>query len=382
MPGPARVAMAAGEASGDMLAGLVLPALHARLGDDQCAGIGGDQMIAAGFDAWWHVRELSVRGYAEVLRHLPRLLRIRRDLMRRALEWPADVYVGIDAPDFNLGVQEKLRASGIRTIQYVAPAVWAWRPERIKQVARAVGHLLPVLPFEEKIFADAGVRTTYVGHPLANRLPQHSDPAAARKRLGIDPGATTIALLPGSRKPEVQALGPPFCDTIRWLQARDNSMQFVIPGASDDLRTMLDTMLDRANAGRARVTVFAGRSHDCLEAADVVLVAGGTATLEAMLFGKPMVIAYKVPWLTAWITMRKALIPYFGLPNILAGKHVVPEFVQQDVSAERLGPALTAFLDDPARANALHEQFAVLRATLQRDTPGLVAQAIAEATVR
>jgi len=382
MPGPARVAMAAGEASGDMLAGLVLPALHARLGDDQCAGIGGDQMIAAGFDAWWHVRELSVRGYAEVVRHLPRLLRIRRDLMRRALEWPADVYVGIDAPDFNLGVQEKLRASGIRTIQYVAPAVWAWRPERIKQVARAVGHLLPVLPFEEKIFADAGVRTTYVGHPLASRLPQHADPAAARSRLGLDPGATTIALLPGSRKPEVHGLGPPFCETIRWLQARDKSMQFAVPCASDDLRTMLETMLDRTNVSRTRVTVFAGRSHDCLEAADVVLVAGGTATLEAMLFGKPMVIAYKVPWLTAWITMRKALIPYFGLPNILAGKHVVPEFVQQDVVAERLGPAVTAFLDDPARANALREQFVALRATLQRDTPGLVAQAIAEATVR
>lgn len=380
MSGPARVAMAAGEASGDMLAGLVLPALHARLGACECAGIGGDHMRAAGFDTWWHVRELSVRGYAEVLWHLPRLLRIRRELMARVLAWPAHVYVGVDAPDFNLGVHAKLREQGVRTVQYVAPAVWAWRPERIALVARAVGHLLPVLPFEEKIFTDAGVRTTYVGHPLASTLPQSSDPVAARARLGITVAAPTVAVLPGSRKAEVGGLGPPFCDTIGWLQQRDASMQFVIPAAGDDLRSMLETMLMQAGVDRARVLVTEGRSHDCLDAADVVLVAGGTATLEAMLFGKPMVIAYKVPWLTEWITRRKALIPYFGLPNILAGEHVVPEFVQKDVTANRLGPALTAFLDDPARVSVLRERFAAMRASLQRDTPGLVAEAIAEAT--
>jgi len=380
--GPARIAMAAGEASGDILAGLVLPALHARLGACECAGIGGDHMRAAGFDAWWHVRELSVRGYAEVLRHLPRLLRIRRELTARVREWRARVYVGVDAPDFNLGVQEKLRAAGVRTIQYVAPAVWAWRPERIAQVARAVEHLLPVLPFEEKLFADAGVRTTYVGHPLAGTLPQRADAPAARFRLGIDAAAPTVAMLPGSRKAEVSALGPPFCDTMRWLQQRNPRMQFVVPAASEELKTMLDAMLAWAGIDRARALVTQGRSHDCLEAADAVLVAGGTATLETMLFGKPMVIAYKVPWLTEWITRRKALIPYFGLPNILAGRHVVPEFVQKDVIADRLGPALMGFLDDPARVNLLAEQFAAIRATLQRDTPGLVAEAIAEAAAR
>lgn len=376
--GPARIAMAAGEASGDMLAGLVLPALHARLAC-QCAGIGGDHMLAAGFDAWWHVRELSVRGYAEVLRHLPRLLQIRRELTARVRAWPARVYVGIDAPDFNLGVQEKLRRAGVRTIQYVAPAVWAWRPERIAQVARAVEHLLPVLPFEEKLFADAGVRTTYVGHPLASALPQHADAPAARFRLGIDVEAPTVAMLPGSRKAEVSVLGPPFCDTMRWLQQRNARMQFVVPAASEELKGALDSMLAYAGVDRARAFVLQGRSHDCLEAADVVLVAGGTATLEAMLFGKPMVITYKVPWLTAWITQRKALIPYFGLPNILAGRHVVPEFVQEDVTADRLGPALMAFLDDPARVSTLAEEFAAMRATLQRDSAGLVAEAIAEA---
>jgi len=374
--------MAAGEASGDMLAGLVLPALKSRLGTYECAGIGGDHMIASGFDAWWHVRELSVRGYSEVLRHLPRLLRIRRELMARSRAWPARVYVGVDAPDFNLGVEENLRAAGVRTIQYVAPAVWAWRPERIVKVRRAVEHLLPLLPFEEKLFADAGVRTTYVGHPLASTLPQHADAAAARQRLGVDLSRPTVAMLPGSRIAEVSSLGPSFCDTIRWLQQRNASMQFIIPAASDDLRIALDSMLTQSGADRAHTHITQGRSHDCLEAADAVLVAAGTATLETMLLGKPMVIAYKVPWLTGWITTRKALIPYFGLPNILAGRHVVPEFVQEDVNAERLGPALMAFLDNPARVSALAEQFAAMRATLQRDTPGLVAEAIAEAAGR
>ena len=374
--------MAAGEASGDMLAGLVLPALHARLGTCECGGIGGDHMVAAGFDAWWHVRELSVRGYAEVLRHLPRLLRIRRELIARVRAWPAHVYVGVDAPDFNLGVQEKLRAAGVRTIQYVAPAVWAWRPKRIQQVARAVEHLLPVFPFEEKLFAAAGVRTTYVGHPLASTLPQHADAPAARSRLGIDVAAPTVAMLPGSRQAEVSALGPPFCDTMRWLQQRNAGMQFIVPAANDELKVALDAMLAQADLDRACVLVTRGRAHDCLEAADAVLVAGGTATLETMLFGKPMVIVYKVPWLTEWITLRKALIPYFGLPNILAGRHVVPEFIQKDVIAEKLGPALMTYLDDPARVNVLAEQFAAMRATLQRDTPGLVAEAIAEAVVR
>ncbi len=374
--------MAAGEVSGDLLAGLVMPALQARVPGCECAGIGGERMIAAGFDAWWHVRELSVRGYAEVLRHLPRLLRIRRDLMARAAAWPARVFVGIDAPDFNLGVHERLRQVGIHTIQFVAPTVWAWRPERIAQVRRGVEHLLPVFPFEEKIFAEAGIRTTYVGNPLAASIPAQTDVRAARARLGVDAECTTLAVLPGSRQAEVSHLGPPFVQTIAWLQRRAPAMQFVVPAASDALGAALSAMLQEASVDRARVLVTQGRSHDCLEAADAVLVAGGTATLEAMLFGKPMVITYKVPWLTEWITRRKALIPYFGLPNILAGEHVVPEFVQKDVVSENLGPALLGFLDNPSRVAQLRERFAALRATLERDTPGLVAEAIADAARR
>jgi len=381
--GPApRIAMVAGEASGDLLASLVLPALREELGECDCAGIGGEHMRAAGFEAWWHVRELSVRGYAEVLRHLPRLLRLRRDLLARVLAWPAKVYVGVDAPDFNLGVQLRLRERGVRTVQYVAPAVWAWRPERVTTVARAVEHLLAVFPFEAEVFARAGVRTTYVGHPLAGTIPSRCDVAAARARLGIDAAAPTLAVLPGSRRAEVEHLGPPFARTLRWLQHRLPELQAVVPAAARDLGGLLATMLDEAGVQRAQAAIVQGRSHDCLEAADAVLVAGGTATLEAMLFGKPMVIAYKVPWLTEWLTRRKALIPYFGLPNILAGEFLVPEFVQDGVVAERLGPAILNYFHDVAAVKRLRERFAALRADLERDTPALVAEAIAEAAAR
>lgn len=378
--GPApRIAMVAGETSGDVLASLVLPALHERLSGCECAGIGGERMRAQGFDLWWHVRELSVRGYAEVLRHLPRLLRLRRDLLARVLAWPARVYVGVDAPDFNLGVQLRLRERGVRTVQYVAPAVWAWRPERVATVAKAVDHLLAVFPFEAPIFANAGVRATYVGHPLARTITARPDTGAARERLGIELAAPTLAVLPGSRRAEVTYLGPPFCSTIGWLQRRVASLQVLVPATDTDLGRSLAAMLDVAGIDRARTRIVEGRSHDCLEAADAVLVAGGTATLEAMLFGKPMVIAYKVPWLTEWVTRRKALIPYFGLPNILAGELLVPEFVQRDVVAERLGPALAKYFDDPASSARLRERFDALRASLERDTPALVAEAIAEA---
>lgn len=378
----ARVAMVAGESSGDLLAASVLPALRERIVGGVYAGIGGERMAAAGFDAWWHVRELSVRGYAEVLRHLPRLLALRRALIERTLGWPADVFVGVDAPDFNLGIEARLRAAGLRTVQFVAPAVWAWRPGRVALVKRAVDHLLLVFPFEEKLFADAGVRATYVGHPLAAALTAQPDAAAARARLGLPTEAPTIAVLPGSRRAEVAQLGLPFLQTVGWLQRRSATLRAVVAAADGALRAMIERWLEESELDRSRVTVVEGRSHDCLEAADAVLVASGTATLETLMLGRPMVIAYKVPWMTEWITRRKALIPYFGLPNILAGEFVVPEFVQGDVRADKLGPALAAQLEDGANRARLRERFAAIRASLRRDTPALVAQAIADASRR
>ena len=372
-----RIAFAAGENSGDLLASLVLPELAARLPGAQCAGIAGDRMVAAGCDAWHHVRELSVRGYAEVLRHLPRLLALRRRFIAQVRAWPADLYVGVDAPDFNLGVAARLRAQGMRTMQYVSPAVWAWRPRRIDQIRAAIDHMLLLFPFETAIFERAGIRATYVGHPLAATIPQQSDAGAARARLRLA-DAPTVALLPGSRRSEVESLGLPFLAAAALLARDDARLQFVLPVADSHLRALIDQQVGASGLDKARLLVADGRSHDCLEAADVVLVAGGTATLEAMLFKRPMAIAYKVPALTEWITLRQAVIPYFGLPNVLEGRFAVPEFLQDAVEPRRLAAAVRRYLDDPAECGRLAERFARQHDLLKRDTPALVAQAIAD----
>jgi lipid-A-disaccharide synthase len=371
-----RIAFAAGETSGDLLAGLVLPELRSRLPGIECAGIAGDRMTEAGCVAWHHVRELSVRGYAEVLRHLPRLLRLRRRFVQRVIAWPADLYVGVDAPDFNLGVQARLRARGLKTVQYVSPAIWAWRPGRIERIRAAVDHMLLLFPFEAAIYQRAGVRASYVGHPLARTIPRVPDAPAARRRLGLPPARPTVALLPGSRAAEVQSLGPPFLAAAARLARDDAQLQFVLPAADGALKPVLEAQAVRSGLERDRLMLVDGRSHDCLEAADVVLVAGGTATLEAMLFKRPMVIAYKVPPLTEWITLRQAVIPYFGLPNVLEGRFTVPEFLQEAVEAGRLARAVRRYLDAPAACDELRERFARQHEALLRDTPALVAQAI------
>ncbi len=372
-----RLALVAGEASGDLLASVVLPALRTRLPQASLCGIGGDRMIAEGLDAWWHVRELSVRGYAEVLRHLPRLLKLRRQLTARVLAWPASTYIGIDAPDFNLGVELKLRAARIRTVQFVAPAVWAWRPRRIDLVRRAVDHLLAVFPFELPLFERAGVRCTYVGHPLALTIALQPDAAAARTRLNVPINAPTVAALPGSRAAEIDALGPPFCAAIALLLRGDKTLHVVMPAADARLHERLQRMIERTRMDASRITLTLGRSNDCLEAADTALVASGTATLEAMLFQRPMVIAYKVPLFTEYLTRRKALIPWIGLPNILAGDFIVPEFLQAEVDGKALAAAVLRYLEDAALVARLRERFVEMREALTRDTPGLVADAIA-----
>ncbi|HEU0205054.1 MAG TPA: lipid-A-disaccharide synthase, partial [Burkholderiaceae bacterium] len=280
-------------------------------------------------------------------------------------------------PDFNLGVEERLRAQGIKTVQFIAPAVWAWRAGRIKAVERAVDHLLAVFPFEQALFEKAGVRCTYVGHPLARRIPRHPDAPAARARLRLSADAPTLAVLPGSRRAEIEALGPPFTATVDALLQQDARLQVIVPAADETLGLRLAQMLSGLSH-RARVHLLRGHSHDALEAADVALVAGGTATLEAMLFKRPMVIAYKVPRLTEWLTRRKALIPYFGLPNILAQRFIVPEYLQKDVTPQMLVPAVLRYFDSDREVNGLREQFAALHETLLRDTPALFAQAVSE----
>jgi lipid-A-disaccharide synthase len=266
----------------------------------------------------------------------------------------------------------------MRTLQYVSPAIWAWRPQRMARIRAAVDHMLCVFPFEPALFAGSGVRATYVGHPLASAIPRVPDAAAARLRLGLALDRPTVALLPGSRRAEVESLGPPFLAAADRLARADGALQFVLPAADASLAALLATMGEAARVDRTRLRLIEGRSHDCLEAADVVIVAGGTATLEAMLFKRPMVIAYRVPRLTEWITRRQAVIPYFGLPNVLEGRYTVPELLQDAVEPGRIASAVLRYLDDPAEAGRLRERFERQHEALQRDTPGLTAQVIVD----
>jgi lipid-A-disaccharide synthase len=370
------IGFVAGEASGDLLAAPVIAALRERLPGVRCAGIAGDRMIEAGATAWWHVRELSVRGYAEVLRELPRLLQMRSALRARLLAGQPAVVVGVDSPDFNLRLEMQLRTAGVPTVHYVSPSIWAWRPRRIEKVRRAADRVLLVFPFEQKIYDDAGIAATYVGHPLASIIPQQADTAAARARLGVAAEDPVVALLPGSRRAEVQYIGPAFVDAAVLMLRREPRLRFVLPVAEPRLRELLAPALAAAGAAAERITLFDGRSHDCLEAADGVLVASGTATLETALFGKPMVIAYRMPPTSYWIMRQMGTLTFVGLPNILAGESLVPELLQHDATPQQLADALLAVLDDRERCERLRERFAAMHESLKRDTPRLAAEAI------
>jgi lipid-A-disaccharide synthase len=382
MHGSRSIVFVAGEASGDLLAAQVVRELRQREPGLKCCGIGGDRMIAEGFDAWAHVRELSVRGYVEVLRHLPRLLRLRRELHRRTAALRPAVFVGVDAPDFNLGLEEKLRADGIRTVHFVSPSIWAWRRERLAQVARAVERMLLVFPFEQKLYDEAGIPANYVGHPLASMIPMTPDAAAARRRLDLAEDGAVIAVLPGSRPDEVRYLGPTFVAAMAELARGRPGLRFVVPVADPGLRADIEAMLAGHPGLAGRVTLTAGRSHDCLEASDVVLVASGTATLEAALFKRPMVISYRMPWLSAQIMRRKGYIPYAGLPNILAGEFVVPELLQEAATPTALAHAVGQYLDDADRRSRTVARFNEMHVALKRDTARLAADAILEVAAR
>lgn len=378
MQGERTIAFVAGEASGDLLAAPVISEVLKRAPDMRCVGIGGDRMIAAGFEPWHHVRELSVRGYVEVLRHLPRLLNLRRLLRDRVIATKPQVFVGIDAPDFNLALEEQLRGRGVRTVHFVSPSIWAWRAERIQQIARAVDHMLLVFPFEQKIYDDAGIPASYVGHPLASMIPIVPDPTAARRRLGLQIEGPLLAVLPGSRPDEVRHNGPTFVAAMDAITSEQPSMRFVIPVADPKFRSQVQKLITEQRRLAPNVTIVDGHSHDCLEASDVVLVASGTATLEAALFKRPMVIAYKMAPLTAWIMWRKGTIPFVGLPNILAGESMVPELLQHHATPAALARAVLEWLHDAARRERIAARFTEMHRSLKRDTARLVTDAIFE----
>jgi len=375
------IAMVAGETSGDLLAGLLLDGLNARWPALTSGGIGGPQMIRRGFDAWWPSDKLAVRGYVEVLRHYREIAGIREQLKQRLLNRPGlrpDIFIGVDAPDFNLGLEAALKAEGIKTVQFVCPSIWAWRADRVEKIRRSVDHVLCIFPFEPALLAMHGIAATYVGHPLAAVIPMQPDRQAARHALGLRDEDTVIAILPGSRKSEIEYLALRFFQAAALINRARAAIKFIVP-AIPALKSLIEQLAGVAGV-RAAVQIVAGQSHAVLAACDVTLIASGTATLEAALFKRPMVIAYNMNWLSWQIMRRKQLQPWVGLPNILCRDFVVPELLQEAASPQALADALLQWVDAkvcaPEKIAAVQQRFTQLHAELQRDTSQLATDAI------
>ena len=343
-------------------------ALTARVPHARFVGIGGPKMRAAGMDVLFPLEKLAVRGYVEVIRHYREIRGIRSRLAAHLLREPPTLFIGVDAPDFNLGLEARLKAAGVPTVHYVSPSVWAWRAGRIRKIRRAVSKMLLVFPFETAIYERAGIPAAYVGHPLADLLAGFPDRAAMREQLRLPRAGKIIALLPGSRVSELEQMGGLFVDTALRIAATVPEAVFLVPLATRETRDLFETELHRRETGELRLTVLFGHAHEAMAAADVVLVASGTATLEAALLKRPMVITYRMPRLSWWIMRPRALQPYFGLPNILAGEFVVPELMQDKATPENLAAAVLKFLDDDVLRRRLEERFDAMGRELRRDT--------------
>lgn len=376
-----RLACVAGETSGDLLGASVLAGLKAAQPQQvqHFAGIGGPALIAQGLQPWWTIDALSVRGYVEVLAALPRLLWMRRQLRQRILVDKPDLFLGIDAPDFNLGLERRLREAGIRTVHFISPSVWAWRRERLAGIRASVDHMLLVFPMEQAIYREAGIPATYVGHPMADEIALQPDVAAARGALGLKPDDQVVALLPGSRLAEINFLIEPFLETARRMQAQRPGLRFVLPAASAALLVRIRAQIERAGLpDQLSLSVFEGRARECLAACDAALIASGTATLEAALLKKPMVIAYRMPALSYRRMKDMGYLPWIGLPNILCNDWVVPEFVQDAVQPAALAQALLGQLDDGALREQLGRRFADLHLSLRQGCGQRSAQVLME----
>ena len=387
-----KLACVAGEPSGDLLAAPALSALNQipDMSGIEIYGIGGPRMQAEGLRSDWPMETLSVRGYVEAIKQLPAILKLRRELIASLLgENRPDVYLGVDAPDFNLGVELVLRKAGIPTLHLVSPSIWAWRAGRIHKIKQAVERMLCIFPFEAEIYERAGVTATYVGHPLASDIPPEPNTSSARVKLtqllNLPNDALeglVIAVLPGSRGSEIEHIAPVFFETMQMLTHRlkGQKLSFLIPVATPRLLAPLEQLLLKTKQHNPDIEMHLidGMADEVLEAADVVLIASGTATLQAALWKKPIVISYKVPWLTAQIMKRQGYLPYVGLPNILCGEFVVPELLQDDATPDKLTDALLDWLNHPAKVSELKIRFAQMHETLRRPTGLLVAQAVAQ----
>ncbi|MEI7613449.1 MAG: lipid-A-disaccharide synthase [Betaproteobacteria bacterium] len=374
---PLKIAMVAGEASGDLLASHLIQALKSRLPNAVFYGIGGAKMIGQGFKDWYPLEKLAVRGYFEVIKHYREISGIRKDLKRRLLDDPPDVFIGVDAPDFNLGLEKALKKRGIQTIHYVGPSLWAWRGKRIHAIGAAVSRILALFPFEPAIYEAQGIPVSYVGHPLADMLPVEDGRNAARELLDLPQQQPIFALLPGSRQSELHFMADTFIATAREIFAKLPNALFLVPLATRETRLIFESALYRGNAMDLPIRMLFGHAHEAMMASDAVLVASGTATLEAALLKRPMAIAYKMAPLTYRLMKRMdRYLPYIGLPNILAGQFVVPEFIQDDASPQNLAQALLNFYADKASCERISRVFHGIHLQLKQNTAEKAAVAI------
>ena len=370
-----RIGIVAGEASGDLLGCHLIQALKQKRPDIEFVGIAGPKMMSEGARSLFPIERLSVRGYVEVIKHLFGLLRLRRQLLNHFLNNRLDLFIGIDAPDFNFWLEKKLKNKGIKTIHYVSPSIWAWRKNRINKIKHAVTHMLALFPFEPALYENAGIPVTYVGHPLADMLPMEPDAMAAREVLKLNSSLLVIAMLPGSRQSEVQQHADLFVKTAKLIYEQQPNVVFLVPLITRETRQIFELAIFNGEVSLPMQILF-GHAHDAMEAADVVIVASGTATLEAALLKKPMVITYRMSSLSWKILKRMRLQPYVGLPNILAGKFVVPELLQDDSTPEKLAKAALKLISDTSYAAEVKAEFTKIHHSLRQNTAEKAAAAI------
>jgi len=376
---PLRFGIVAGEASGDLLGAGLVTAIKQRYPDAVFEGIAGPQMIAAGANSLFPMDRLSVMGIVEVLGRYRELLGIRRQLATHFKQNPPDAFIGIDAPDFTLGLEKQLRSAGIKTVHYVSPSVWAWRQGRVKKIAKSTGLMLTLFPFEASFYQKYQVPVRFVGHPLADTIPLTVDKQAARQQLNLPPDHEILALLPGSRSNELHYLAQPFIETACWLQVHRPNLEFVVPLANDERRIQFEQAMAEVRAqGRElpRLTLVDGQSREVMAAADVVLLASGTAALEAMLLKRPMVVAYKLAPLTYWLAKRLVKVENVSLPNLLANETLVPELIQHEATAENLGQKVLSYFENPGMMDDLNQRFTDIHQTLRQDASQQAADAI------
>ncbi|TCV90189.1 lipid-A-disaccharide synthase [Sulfurirhabdus autotrophica] len=371
-----RVGIVAGEASGDLLGAHLIRALKEKLPDIEFVGIAGPKMISAGAISLFHMEKLAVNGFTEVIRHYREILGIRRKLTEIFLSDPPNVFIGIDAPDFNLELESQLKAKGIPAIHYVSPSIWAWRGERIRKIAQAVSRILVLFPFEKPIYEKAGIPVTYVGHPLGDMLPMEPNRQLAREQLKLSQSEVIIAMLPGSRQRELHSLAELYVKTAREVIQSCPAARFLVPLVSRETRKIFEKAIYSAGGEDLPITILFGHAYDAITAANVVLVASGTATLETALLKRPMVITYRVSKLTWKLAKRRAYLPYVGLPNVLAGRFIVPELLQENATPENLSQALLNILNDQTLEKELINRFTDMHVALRQNTGEKVAAAL------